>query len=168
MIVVSDTTPLIALLKARRLELVKQLFNEVLIPSAVFEELTRNARYEEEARTIEESDYIGVVDVLDTEYVQTIQELTGLDRGESEAIACAKERHADFLLMDEENGRRVARNAKIRIMGSAGILANACISGYITKDDVDDAIERMREENIYFSDDVIADVYRLIETRGSK
>ena len=40
MIVVSDTTPLISLLKISRLDLLEKLFGEVLIPSAVFNELT--------------------------------------------------------------------------------------------------------------------------------
>ena len=40
MIVVSDTTPLISLLKIKRVDLLKELFGEVLIPQAVFDELT--------------------------------------------------------------------------------------------------------------------------------
>ena len=40
MIVVSDTTPLISLLKIKRVDLLKELFEEVLIPQAVFDELT--------------------------------------------------------------------------------------------------------------------------------
>ena len=36
MIVVSDTTPLISLLKIERLDLLKKLFENVLIPQAVF------------------------------------------------------------------------------------------------------------------------------------
>ena len=41
MIVVSDTTPLISLLKINRIDLLERLFGEVLIPQAVFNELTR-------------------------------------------------------------------------------------------------------------------------------
>ena len=40
MIVVSDTTPLISLLKIKRVDLLKELFGEVLIPQAVFDDLT--------------------------------------------------------------------------------------------------------------------------------
>lgn len=40
MIVVSDTTPLISLLKIGRLDLLEKLFGNVLIPQAVYEELT--------------------------------------------------------------------------------------------------------------------------------
>lgn len=40
MIVVSDTTPLISLLKINRIDLLEKLFGQVLIPQAVFDELT--------------------------------------------------------------------------------------------------------------------------------
>lgn len=49
MIVVSDTTPLISLLKINRLELLERLFGEVMIPKAVFDELTVDQRFRTEA-----------------------------------------------------------------------------------------------------------------------
>ncbi len=51
MIVVSDTTPLISLLKINRLDLLEKLFGEVFIPQAVFNEL---AAYEEKTLTSNE------------------------------------------------------------------------------------------------------------------
>lgn len=49
MIVVSDTTPLISLLKINRLELLERLFGDVMIPTAVFDELTVDKRFRTEA-----------------------------------------------------------------------------------------------------------------------
>ena len=46
MIVVSDTIPLISLLKINRLELFEKLLGLVLIPRAVFNELTMNERFQ--------------------------------------------------------------------------------------------------------------------------
>ncbi len=46
MIVVSDTTPLISLMKIDHLDLIHQLFGEVQIPNAVFMELVSNSRPE--------------------------------------------------------------------------------------------------------------------------
>ena len=40
MIVISDTTPLISLLKIDRIDLLEKLFGQALIPQAVFDELT--------------------------------------------------------------------------------------------------------------------------------
>lgn len=49
MIVVSDTTPLLTLFKIGRIDVLNKLYNSVHIPFAVFEELTRNTEYPEEA-----------------------------------------------------------------------------------------------------------------------
>ena len=45
MIVVSDTTPLISLIKIERLGLAEQLFGEVQIPDAVYMELITNPQF---------------------------------------------------------------------------------------------------------------------------
>lgn len=58
MIVVSDTTPLISLLKISRLDLLEKLFGEVLIPSAVFNELTTDERFQLEANQIRQEKFI--------------------------------------------------------------------------------------------------------------
>ena len=60
MIVVSDTTPLISLLKINRIDLLEKLFGEVLIPEAVFNELTIDERFRLEANQIRQKKYITV------------------------------------------------------------------------------------------------------------
>ncbi len=50
MIVVSDTTPIIALIKAERLDLLQKLYHTVVIPEAVYQELIVNSAYEKEKR----------------------------------------------------------------------------------------------------------------------
>ena len=55
MIVVSDSTPLITLMKAARIDLLHDLFGEIVIPEAVYQELTVNSKFPNEAKTIQES-----------------------------------------------------------------------------------------------------------------
>jgi hypothetical protein len=52
-----------------------------------------------------------------------------LDLGEAEAIALAHETRADVVLIDELNGRRIAKREGIPIIGLMGVLANAKMSG---------------------------------------
>ena len=52
MIVVSDSGPLISLMKGGQLKILHSLYGEVLIPEAVFSELATNPRYEDEAEEI--------------------------------------------------------------------------------------------------------------------
>ena len=43
MTIISDTTPIISLIKINHLDLLQKLFGEMLIPEAVYRELTTNA-----------------------------------------------------------------------------------------------------------------------------
>ena len=96
MIVVSDSTPLISLMKVAKLELLHRLFGEVVIPDAVYSEVTTNEEYKAEADLIKKSSFLKVVSVNDNDRVEFLQRATGLDRGESEAIILRMKRRQTF------------------------------------------------------------------------
>ena len=107
MIVVSDTTPLISLLKINRIDLLEKLFGDVLIPQAVFDELTVNERFRLEADEIRQKKFIVVKPVNNPESASILKRAAGLDQGESEAIVLSDELKADLLLMDEADRKSV-------------------------------------------------------------
>lgn len=144
MIVVSDTTPLISLLKIGRLDLLEKLFGEVLIPRAVFSELTIDGRFQMEAEQIKREQFILVKDVSHAESVSILKRATGLDQGESEAIVLTDELEADFLLMDEAKGRKVSNQMGLRIMGTIGILIAAYEEGKVTAEEVKDCVDGLQ------------------------
>lgn len=45
MLIISDTTPIISLIKADKLYLLEKMFGNVIIPKAVYDELTVNEKY---------------------------------------------------------------------------------------------------------------------------
>ena len=165
MIVVSDSTPLITLMKAGRLDILKSLFGDVLLPEAVFKEVTSNNTFRNEAYLIRCSDYIKVVKVTNFDRVAFLQRATGLDRGESEAIVYADEAKADLLLMDEAAGRKVAQNMKLPMTGSVGILIRAYQSGLLSADEIDSAFDRIRESNRHISDKLIQSALAMIHEK---
>lgn len=89
MIVVSDTTPIISLMKAGQLELLQKLFGVVYIPEAVYRELTENETFSEEVKIIQACEFIYVEEVNNEKSVTILRNFTGLDAGESEAIILA-------------------------------------------------------------------------------
>ena len=101
MIVVSDTTPLISLLKINRIDLMEKLFGAVMIPTAVFDSLQADKRFQLEANQITQTKFIVVKPVTNPESASVLKRATGLDQGESEAIVLTDELKADLLLMDE-------------------------------------------------------------------
>ena len=80
MIVVSDTTPLISLLKINRIDLLEKLFGDVLIPQAVFDELTADERFQLEANRIRQTKFIAVKPVNNPESASILKRATGLDQ----------------------------------------------------------------------------------------
>lgn len=155
MIVVSDSTPLISLMKAMKLDILRDLFGEVLIPEAVYDEVTSNDSHKDEAELIVNSDYIRKVNVNNPERVSFLQRATGLDLGESEAIIYADETNADLLLMDETAGRKVAQNMNLPMSGSTGILIQAFQANLLTEEEVEIAFDRIKRSNQHISDDLI-------------
>lgn len=129
MIVISDTTPLISLLKIKRLDLLEKIFGQVFIPYGVFNELTQNKSYAQEADMIISADFIVTKSVSDKKAVDNLEKITSLDRGESEAIILFSELKADLMLMDERRGREVALKLKIPLSGTLGVLLEAFDKG---------------------------------------
>ena len=155
MIVVSDTTPLITLLKVKHLDLLEKYFGEVQIPVAVFNELICDNKYKDEAEQIRNCSFIKVVKIIDDKSVNLLRRATGLDLGESEAIVLTDEIHADLLLMDEAKGRDIAEQMGLRIMGTIGLLMASYQSGFISADDINKCIEIIRSSGRYIGEKYI-------------
>lgn len=152
MIVVSDTTPLISLMKLGKLELIHSLFGEVQIPNAVYKELVSNIRFPDESRQIRECTFIKRVDVLDVHSVKLLRRSSGLDAGESEAIVLSDSLNAAILLMDEAKGRQVATQMGIRIMGTIGILLAAYQEKLLSKEEILQCIETLKTTGRHISE----------------
>lgn len=151
MIVVSDTTPLISLLKIDRIGLLEKLFGQVLIPQAVFDELTADERFKLEADQIRRKQFIKVKAVKNSESVSILKRATGLDQGESEAIILTDEQNADVLLMDEAKGRTISFQMGFKIMGTIGILMAAYEEDELTADEVRKCVEGLQRAGRHIS-----------------
>lgn len=144
MIVVSDTTPLISLLKIERLDLLEKLFGNVLIPQAVYEELTVDVRFKLEAEQLKQKEFITVRAVKNLDSVSILKRATGLDQGESEAIVLTDEVKAELLLMDEAKGRAVSNEMGFRIMGTIGVLMAAYEEHELTSEEVKECVSGLQ------------------------
>ncbi len=109
MIVVSNTTPLIGLATIQRFELLQQLFGEIYVPQAVYDESVVAGHGEGGAkREVTAAAWIRTARVQDRLAVEVL--LDELDLGEAETIVLARELNAEWVLMDEKNGRRKLKN----------------------------------------------------------
>ncbi len=148
MIVVSDTTPIISLLKAGQLELLQKLYKTILVPQAVYRELTENPAYINEADIVRNAEFLLVTAVENIKSVNVLRAVSGLDEGESEALIMYDEQNADVLLMDEQKGRRVAKRLNVRHIGTAGVLMLAYDKGIIQAGKVRECMDIMLANDI--------------------
>ncbi len=123
MIVVSDTSAINNLASINQLDLLRQLYGEVIIPTAVYLELTETAFPVAGATEVQTYDWIYTSPVTNQLLLEVLQ--SELDRGEAEAIALAVEMSAEQLLLDERRGRMVAARLNLPYTGILGILIEA-------------------------------------------
>ncbi|MBN3896321.1 MAG: DUF3368 domain-containing protein [Nostoc sp. NOS(2021)] len=131
MIVVSDTSPLSSLAIVGYISLLPEIYNTVIIPEAVANELANTSDEDERVTAVLSLDWIEIRQATDQEVVTRLQNEQRLDLGESEAIALALELNADELLIDERLGRREATKLGVPITGLLGILLVAKHRGLI-------------------------------------
>ncbi|MEH2394558.1 MAG: DUF3368 domain-containing protein [Nostoc sp.] len=123
MIVVSDTSPINNLAAINHLHLLQQLYATVLIPEAVYRELTDPNFPVAGAIEVQTFIWIQTRPVQDRILVKALS--NELDIGEAEALALALEMKADQVLIDERRGRIVAARLNLGYTGILGILVEA-------------------------------------------
>lgn len=157
--VVSNTSPLLNLAIVGHLSLLRQQFGEICIPPAVIEEL----RVEEDlpgshaVREAIDAGWLGVEEVEDHALVKVLQR--DLDRGEAEAIALALQMKAKRVLLDEREGRRVAKSLGLKVTGVLGILLRAKREGHVSS--LQEAMGQLQEQaGFRIGRELFADVLR--------
>lgn len=126
MTVVCNSTPLIALSRVGRLELLKEYFGEVYIPQEVYGEVVTRGGDLFGAKEVASAVWIKVKEVTNRTAVDFLN--TILDKGESEAIVLAKEKNM-LLVIDDGEGRNIAESLGLRITGTIGLLLLAAEDG---------------------------------------
>src|SRR5688572_18657505 len=114
-VVVADTSPINYLVLIGRIEVLSVLFEQVLIPKTVEQELLRPEAPANVRAWISNLPRWAVV-----RSAHQIVPLD-LDPGETEAIALAKEVGAYAVLLDEGDARRVAKDQGLNVAGTLGI-----------------------------------------------
>lgn len=126
MIIVANTTPIISLASIGRLDILEKLFGNVMIPEAVYQEIKAKPGYGYEQV---DGAFIEVRAIQGLLYKDFL--LTQLDSGEAETIILAKEDNADFVVIDENLGYRIANNAGLTAIRTLSLLLKAKQKGHI-------------------------------------
>jgi len=126
--IISDTTPIISLASVGRLDILKKLFGEVFIPEAVYNEIKAKKSHGDRET---DSEYIKTRTVAGKMYGNLL--LSQLDAGEAEVILLAKEMNADFVIIDENLGYRIAKNSGLDVVRTLSVILKAKQEGIINE-----------------------------------
>jgi predicted nucleic acid-binding protein len=129
MLVVADTSPINYLVLLEHTAVLPALYTRVFLPPAVMLEL-RDAEAPEAVRAWA-ADLPTWCEVRRPAPLVDAETLAHLGAGEREAIALAQELRADFLLLDEDDGRRATLSRALTVTGTLGVLERAAERGLI-------------------------------------
>ncbi len=132
MIVVSNTTAIINFSLVGRLEILEELFGQIIIPEQVFKELKGYT-----LKIITNCNWISVNKFVCNDSYKHLINTIGLHAGESAAIVLALDLDANYLILDETHARKVFKQmqAKTKMISTVQILKIAkekkIINGYL-------------------------------------
>lgn len=154
MLVVADTSALIALASCKGLELLKAIFGDVVVPQSVYKECIVPGKAQAILLQIFLEDKFKKVDNS-----QLLQLPANLGKGELDAMLLYKNLNAEYLLIDDVRARKVARLNQINVIGSLGVLLIAKKEGKIEK--ISPYLDVLENSDLYMSDYLIQHVRNL-------
>ena len=160
MIVISDTTPLISLMKIESLDILEKMYKEIIIPRAVYDELIINMDYQSEIDIIQKCTFLQTKIVKENLSVSLLQKQLKLDLGESEAIVLANSINADLIIIDERKARRIAKDIGLNVTGTLGILVEAKQRGLVKE--LKPLLDKLIKNEIRISKRLYQDILGLV------
>jgi predicted nucleic acid-binding protein len=143
-LVVSDASPLHYLILTGAVDVLPRLFDKVVIPKTISDEL-------QHSRTpMQVQQWISAIpNWAEIQAGTRIMTPIPIDRGEQEAIGLALELKADALLVDDRDARRAAIANGIIVLGTLGVLELAGDRGLL---DLPETLDRLRTTNFRASE----------------
>lgn len=154
MLVVADSSALVALATCEGLNILLQVYDDIKVPQSVFDEVVVSGK--PHASTLEKflQKRIAKVDTS-----SLVLSMGGLGQGELEAMALYKQLSADALLIDDHRAKAIAEFNEIHCIGTLGLLLLAKQNKKITN--IAPYIEKLRISSLHFSEELLDKVLKL-------
>ena len=153
--IVVNSTPLIILGNINCLKILQELYGAIIIPRAVFEEVTSkddNAKL----NLSQNLSWIKVLEVQDKSNRKMYQ--AKLHDGEVEVMMLANEISADLLIIDDNAAKKTAKFLGFTVTGTLGVILKAKSEGIIPQ--VKPIVDEMLRQGFYISPKIIETVLK--------
>ena len=136
-----------------RAEILRTLYELIVIPRAVFEELTSAS-----APSPVRDWILSKPDWLRVQEAPTITDsrLDEIQIGERQAIVLAQEIRSEFIILDDRRARRVAQDQGLNVIGTLGILTIAAEKGLIN---LSETLDDLKTTNFCASSSLLASLF---------
>ncbi|MBF0408645.1 MAG: DUF3368 domain-containing protein [Candidatus Riflebacteria bacterium] len=149
--IISNTGPLIAFSIINKLEILRKMFDQVIVPEAVNAEILAGGDCFRGVKNYLQADWIKKVPL---KFPVSPIIIGLLDLGEASVIQLAQEIRVNQVLIDERKGRKIAREImKLNVFGSARILVEAKKIGLI--ENVNQLASEMRQAGYYLHQNIV-------------
>lgn len=148
--IIADSSPLIVLLKSDLENILPELFDEILVPEAVWQEILSGGTNDAAKQKL--SFLLWIKRVTATDSNEEIESYN-LGKGETEALSLALKTPESGVIVDDFAARKCAKDLKIPFIGTGGLLIVAKQKGLIAS--VAEALQRVQNEGLWLSDVVI-------------
>ena len=156
---VLDSSVIIALSYVDLFSELEKIFNEILIPQAVYDEVCLNGSGLTGDKPLREAVSVGKVKVIrpcDRRLVEAL--IDPLGKGEAESLALAAEEEVDVLVIDDRLARRKARNIGLPVVGTLRILRMMFDRDIVDSEKFIESIKDLREYGFRVSDRVVKNI----------
>lgn len=147
--VVVNASPLIALFRSGQADLLPRLFQRVVVPDAVWDEVIAGGHRDVAAEGLA----IQTWALRDAAPVSQPVSAWNLGAGETSVLSYALAHPPLRAVIDDADARRCARTLGIPFLGTGGVLVLAKRRGLIASVSV--GVQRLRDAGLWLSDDLI-------------
>ena len=158
---VSNASPLIFLAKIEKLDLLN--IHEIIIPKQVYEEISKGAEAgKEDGQKIQALVEKNIFKIEEAEINKEIEKHS-IGIGEKATISLAINKKIDTVLLDERKARRVAKFYKLKPRGTIGILLEAHKTKKISKEEIEELLQKLIKEGYRISEELIIGLLKEIK-----
>ena len=154
---ISNATPIICLAKINQLDILKKLFNKIIIPEDVKNEIIIKGK----------AGYSIILDAINQGWIKVknprFNPDLGLGKGENAAINLAKE-ETDSLIIDDAFAIKVAYSLNIEYIRTSSLIFSALKNKIINKKQAKDIIHELIKTGYYLSPSLFSEILRIIDS----
>jgi predicted nucleic acid-binding protein len=155
--VVINASPLITLFRSNQADLLPRLFDRIIVPDAVWDEVV-NERYDAAARGLSSQSW----PIRELVAVSPRIQVWNLGKGETAVLSYALAHPPVRAVIDDRDARRTAHALGIPIFGTGAVLLLAKRRGLLTS--VTSGLIKLRDAGLWLSDDIV----KLIKTQAGE